>query len=156
MKTAVVYYTRFGHTTVIAEEIGRVLDAEVRQVDTPKHKHSYPWMGFASSMNVRMKLKPADLDFSGFDLLVLCTPIWAWKPAPPGREVLREGKLPSKLAVCFSKAGSPTQRAQEKVRQMLEDREVEVVAFGEIVTDKVSDDDLRREARLFAERLKGS
>jgi flavodoxin len=155
MKTAVVYYSRFGHTSVVAEEIGRVLDAEVRQVDTPKHEQSYPYMGFASTFNVRMKLKETDLDFSGYDLLVLCTPIWAWKPAPPGREVLLEGKLPSNLAVCFSIGGSPTQRAQEKVRQMLEGRGVEVVAFGEIVTDKVTDDDLRREARIFAERLKG-
>jgi len=106
-----------------------------------------------------MKIKPLDLDLSGCDLIVLHAPIWAWKPAPPARTFLREAKLDGKrLAVCFSTAGGPTQRAQEKVRQLLAGRDIELVAFGEISTDEktVSEDAMLKEARLFAERLRES
>ena len=152
MRIAVVYYTRFGHSTVIAETVARELGAELRRIETPK-QHSYPYMGVASTFNIRMKLAAMDSDFSAFDLVVLCTPIWAWKPAAPARTFLREAKLPARLAVCFSTGGGPTQRAQEKLRQDIAGRRVEVVAFGEISTDKATDDALREAARRFAGRL---
>jgi hypothetical protein len=153
MKTAVVYYSRLGHNTVIAGEVARVLGAELHQIETPK-KPSYPVMGGSSFFNIRMRIVPMELDFAGFDLLVLCAPIWAWKPAPPARTFLRSARLPKRIAVCFSSGGDPSQRAQEKTRQLLAGRDVELAAFGEISLQQAPDDDaLRREARLFAERL---
>jgi len=153
MKAVVVYYTRFGHTTTVAETIAQELAAELRRIETSK-KHGYPYMGFASFFNVRMRIRPMNLDFADADLVVLCTPIWAWKPAPPARTFLRQARLEGKkLAVCFSTTGGPTLRAQEKVKELLKGRRVELVAFGEIPTDK-DDEFLRREARRFAERLR--
>ena len=156
MRTAVVYFTRFGHNEKIARETARVLDAEVRQIRTPK-QHSFMVMGFCSTFNVRMRILPMELGFEGHDLVVLHTPIWAWKPAPPARTFLREAALDGrKLAVCFSTTGAPILRAQEKIRQLLVGRSVELVAFGEIDTDerRHGEEDILREARLFAERLK--
>ncbi len=152
MKTVVAYYTRFGHNTTIAEAMADALGAELRRLETPR-RYGYPVMGFLSTFNVRMKLEATDLDFSDYDLVVLCTPIWAWKPAPPARTFLRDARLPRRLAVCFSTGGGPTQRAQEKVLQDLSGRGIEVVAFGEIRTDKAADEQLREEARRFAGRL---
>ncbi|MEO0085265.1 MAG: hypothetical protein ABIK37_01400 [candidate division WOR-3 bacterium] len=40
------------------------------------------------------------------------------------------------------------------MKELLRGREVEIVAFGEIPTDRNDVEFLRREARLFAERLK--
>ena len=152
MRIAVVYYTRFGHNTVIAETMARELGAELRRIETPK-QHGYQYMGFASTFNIRMKIAAMDFDLSAFDLVVLCTPIWAWKPAAPTRTFLREARLPARLAVCFSTGGGPTLRAQEKLKQDITGRQVEVVAFGEISTDKADDDALREAARRFAGRL---
>lgn len=154
MKVVVVYYTRFGHNKVIAETVAEVLEADVRRIQTPK-QHGYPYMGFASFFNVRMRILPMDFDFGDAELVVLCTPIWAWKPAPPARTFLREVRLEGrKLAVCFSTSGGPTMRAQEKVKELLKGRDVEIVAFGEIPTDRNDVEFLRREARMFAERLR--
>lgn len=154
MKIAVVYYTRFGHNTVIAEEVASVLGAELHRIETPK-QHSFPVMGGCSFLNIRMRIRPMELDFSEYDLVVLCAPIWAWKPAPPARTFLRDARLPRRLAICFSSGGDPSQRAQEKARQLLSDRDVKLEAFGEISLQRApSEDELRREARLFAERLK--
>ncbi|MBN2536936.1 hypothetical protein JXB37_01525 [candidate division WOR-3 bacterium] len=154
MKTAVVYYTRLGHNAVIAGEVAAALGAELHRIETPRLP-GYPAMGGASFFNIPMKIRPMELDFCGYDLLVLCAPIWAWKPAPPARTFLRNARLPKRLAICFSSGGDPSQRAQEKTRQLLAGRDVELVAFGEISLQLAPDDDaLRREARLFAGRLK--
>uniref|UniRef100_A0A7C4GGD2 Flavodoxin-like domain-containing protein n=1 Tax=candidate division WOR-3 bacterium TaxID=2052148 RepID=A0A7C4GGD2_UNCW3 len=154
MKTVVVYYTRFGHNKVIAETVAAVLAGDLRRIETPKQP-GYAFMGFSSFFNVRVRIVPMDLDLGDAELVVLCAPIWAWKPAPPARTFLHEARLEGRrLAVCFSTGGGPTLRAQEKVKEILRGRDVEIVAFGEIPTDKNDDEFLRREARLFAERLK--
>jgi hypothetical protein len=154
VKAVVVYYTRFGHNRVIAEAIALELGAEVRRIATPK-EYGYPYMGFASTFNVKMAIEPMNLEFRGVDLVVLCSPVWAWKPAPPARTFLREAKLDGrKLAVCFSTGGGPSLRAQERIKQDLAGRKIEITAFGEISTEKADEENLRREARAFAGRLK--
>lgn len=152
MKTAVVYYTRFGHNTIIAGELARQMEAELHRIQT-RRQYGFLVMGFLSSANVRMKILPMELDFGGYDLVALCTPIWAWKPAPPARAFLSDARLPRRLAVLFSTTGAQILRAQEKVDQLLEGRETEVVAYGDIDTRNATDEDLRAGARRFAQRL---
>jgi hypothetical protein len=152
MKAAVVFYTRFGHNTVIARTIAEKLGAEQFRIETPGDP-IFPVMGFCSWFNVRMKVKSMKTDFSNYDLVVLCLPIWAWKPAPPGRTFLNEAKLPRKLALSFSTGGGPIQRAEEKTRELLQGRDIEIVAVGEINTDKADEEYLKTEAKAFAERL---
>ncbi|MFO7638446.1 MAG: hypothetical protein R6X14_03955 [bacterium] len=152
MKAAVVYYTRFGHNEVIAEAMAAELAAPRTRIETTR-QYGYAVMGFRSYFNLGMRLRPMPTDFAECGLLVLCTPIWAWKPAPPARTFLKRAKLPPRLAVCFSTGGGPTLRAQEKVRQLLADRGVAVVAFGEIDTRPGDEEQLRQAARAFAHRL---
>lgn len=154
MKPLVVFYTRFGHNITIAETVARVLGAPLRRIQIP-NQPPFLVMGAYSSMNLRMKIMPMDLDVSAFDTVVLCTPIWAWKPAPPAREFLRLANIEGKrLAVCFSTTGGPTQRAQEKICQLLKGRDAHVFAFGEIPTQAQDPEFLKSEARAFAERIR--
>jgi len=153
MTSAVIYYTRFGHNEVIARAVAGELGAEMRRIETPK-EHGYPWMGFTAFFNIRVGIKPMDFDLSGFDCVVLCTPIWAFRPAPPARTFLRKARLPAKLAVCFSTGGGSSVKAQEFISRDLAGRGVTITAFGEINTDKVSEDALLQAAREFADRLR--
>ncbi len=154
MKPLVVFYTRFGHNITIAETIARELGADLRRIQTPRQP-SYPVMGACSYFNIPMRILPIDYDVSAYDPVVLCTPIWAWKPAPPAREFLKRADLGGKrLAVCFSTRGGPTQRAQEKVCQLIGHCRGRVFAFGEIPTQAEDPEMLKAEARAFADRLK--
>ena len=152
MKTAVVHYTRFGYNDVIAKAIADKLEAEQFRIEIPG-KPGFLVMGFCSMFNIEMRIKPMKTDLSSFDLVVLCAPIWAWKPAPPARTFLSEAKLPRKLAVSFSTGGGPIQRAEEKLRQLMKDRDIDIVAIGEINTNKTDEEYLKTEAKAFAERL---
>lgn len=154
MKPLVVFYTRFGHNLTIAETVAAELGADLRRITTPTQP-SYPVMGACSFFNIPMRILPMDFDVSAYDPVVLCTPIWAWKPAPPAREFLKRANLGGKrLAVCFSTGGGPTMRAQEKVCQLIGHCRGKVFAFGEIPTRPEDRDRLVREAKTFAARLK--
>ncbi|MFO7674761.1 MAG: hypothetical protein R6X12_00370 [bacterium] len=151
MKTAVVYYTRFGHNAIIAEAAAQELGAPSVRIETVL-QYGYAMMGFHSFFNLDMRLKPVRTDFRDCGLVLLCTPVWAWKPASPARTFLKAAKLPARLAVCFSTKGGPTQRAQEKLGQLLAGRGLTVVAYGEIDIRPGDRERLRREAREFARR----
>lgn len=151
MKATVVYYTRFGHNAVIAGEVAARLGAGLVRIETTR-QYGYALMGMHSFLNLDMRLRPMRTDFRDDELLVLCTPIWAWKPAPPARTFLKRAQLPPRLAVCFSTGGGPTLRAQEKLNQLLAGRDVSVAAFGEI-DSRVGEEELRVRAREFAGRL---
>jgi len=154
VRAVVVCYTRFGHNKVIAEEIAKELGAEIRRIETPR-EYGYAVMGCCSCFNIRMAIKPMDLDFRGADLVVLCCPVWAWKPAPPARTFITNARLEGRrLAVCFSTRAGPPLRAQEKLKQLLAGRNVNLVALGDIDTNAEDEALLRSEARIFTDRLR--
>jgi len=151
VKATVVYYTRFGHNAVIARAIAEKLAAGLERIETTR-QYGFAQMGMRSFLNLDMRLRPMRTDFREDELLVLCTPIWAWKPASPARTFLKRAHLPPRLAVCFSTGGGPTLRAQEKLDQLLAGRGVAVTAFGEI-DSRVGEEELRARACEFADRL---
>jgi hypothetical protein len=154
MKPLVIFYTRYGHNITIAEAIARELGAELRRIQTAKQQH-FMVMGACSSMNIPMRILPMDLDVSAFDPIVLCTPIWAGKPAPPARMFLRQADVAGRrLAVCLSTGGGSSARAQAFVGKLAQDRGAQVFAFGEIQTQSEDRESLVRDARAFADRLK--
>ncbi len=153
MKTAIVFYTRFGHTTTVARTLQEKLGGDLYRIEEKKQR-GYPGMGWGAIHNQRFDIKPMDLDFSGYDLVVLCTPIWAGRPACPTRTFLRDAKLDGrKLAVVFSNSGSPLDKALETVKEDLAGRNIEIVDFGGVVTKETTEAELTQAAHEFAERL---
>ena len=153
MKTAVVSYSRYGSTTKVARALADRLGAELRTIESMK-QYGFMGMGFRSTFNIRMPLKPMDMDFAGFDRVVLCAPIWAGKPACPARTFLRDAKLEGKqLAVIFSTATGRTDRAAEAASKDLAGKGVTSVAFGKAVTDKPTDEVLEQAALDIAGQL---
>lgn len=153
MKTAVVYYSRFGTTRTVAGALAEALGAEVREIKAVR-ECGFLGMGFRSAFGIRMPIRPMDLDFSGVDRVVLCAPIWAGRPANPARTFLREAKLEGKvLAVVFTTAGGETGPALETIRKLAAEKGVEVTFLGAIVTRKKDEDELRAEAKELAGKL---
>jgi hypothetical protein len=59
-------------------------------------------MAFGALLNLHFRIEPMDLDFSSFDAVVLCTPIWARRPTCPTRTFLRDARLEGKRFACMS------------------------------------------------------
>ncbi len=113
MKTKLIYYSHDGNTGLIAQTVRKVLNADVVEL---RPKNEFPKAGFKKyffgGKSVFLKEKPAleayDKNFD-YDLIVLGTPIWAGRFAPPLRTFIAENDLSGKKVgffVCHGGGGA--------------------------------------------------
>jgi flavorubredoxin len=153
-RTVVVYYSRFGATATVARAIAQSLGCEAREIRA-RRRRSWLVMGFASVFNIRYRIEPMDVDFTGCGLVVLCSPIWASKPACPVMTFLDAAKLQgTRSALVFSTRGGGVERTIDVMKGILETRGSQVIASESIATRRVPEDILRARAREFALELK--
>lgn len=154
MRVAVVYYTRFGHTRALAEQLALELGAELREIRGVR-AHSYPVMGFGAIFNAHFRIHPMDLDFSAFDVVVLCTPIWAGRPACPTRTFLRDARLEGKrLVIALSTWSDDLGQSLQHIERELAGKLATVVYTTHTVTKPLVSEALLREAgQALAHRI---
>jgi len=158
MKAVVVYYSRFGHMAKVAEALAQELGAEVRRIEETKQR-SFLGMGWGAITNARFQIKPMDLDLHDCDTVVLCTPIWAGRPACPARTFLRDARLEGRqVNVLISTAGGEIDKAVAIIGADLAKKGAGIAATGRVITSmgkkETTDDELRRAARGFARQVK--
>jgi len=160
MKAAVVCYSRFGHTTKVAEALAQELGAEVRRIEEVKQR-SFMEMGWGSITNARFKIRSIDFDLSGYDTIVLCTPIWAGRPACPARTFLRDARLDGKkVHLLISTGGGEIDKAAAVIAGDLAKKNAKVGATGRVITKRgrkeTPDEELKQVGREFASKVKGA
>lgn len=127
MKTAIVYYSQSGHTARAAEEIAGRLGADLIPV---RPVRAYPEKGFrkffrggaAAVMKRRPALQPYAFDAGAYGLVILGTPVWAGRMAPPMRTFLsenREALRDRSLAVFACSGGGPADKAFDGMKDLL-------------------------------------
>ena len=95
MKTSIVYYSLTGNTAWAVRHIADKLDAELLELRPCK---SYPdrgvkkflWGGKSAMMGEQPALEPYAFDAGQYDCVILATPLWAGRIAPPLRSFLHE------------------------------------------------------------------
>ncbi|MBM3250549.1 MAG: hypothetical protein FJZ09_06915 [Candidatus Omnitrophica bacterium] len=113
MKNAVIYYSFSGNTKRVAsilsgylKEKGETQEIELIALDEAK---SFFGQGRRAFGRVRAKIREAELDLSGFELVCLGTPVWAFAPVPAINTFLdRCLGVEGKDIVLFSTYGSGT------------------------------------------------
>jgi len=109
MKTLVVYYSRSGTTKNVAETIARRLRAEIEELVPIKGYAGFFGFlrgGFQASFKATPVIRDLKTDPSAFELLVIGTPVWASKIAPPVRTFIKNHKSKFKKVACFCTSGS--------------------------------------------------
>ena len=80
-------------------------------------------------------IEPSTIDVTGFDIIVMGSPVWAWKPTPVINAAIAALKdCEGKKAVIYATCGSQAGETIEIMRKALEEKGVKVV--GDIVFDK--------------------
>ncbi len=122
MKTAVVYYSLSGNVKETAEKIAAALSADLVALEPVSPLKG---SGFASILKgggqVTLGKKPplkAMPDLSGFDRVILGTPVWAGKCAAPVWTFLSSGALSGKETAVFTFSGSG--KDEKAIRQIRE------------------------------------
>jgi len=150
---AVAYYTRLGHTRVLAEQLARELGAEPREI-RGERDYGRLAMRFGALLNMHFPIKPMDLDFSRFELVVLCTPIWFGRPACPTRTFLRDARLQGKrLVIVLSTWGDDVRTATQQIERELAGKGAKVEFFLHVVTDDLPEDELHAAGQELAKRI---
>lgn len=156
MKTLIVYYSRDGSTKKVAEELKTLLGAEIEEITEPKGRGGpIGWInsGREASQGTIVPISPTKLDPSGYDLVVIGTPIWAWTVSSPVRSYMvgAKAKLPKVAFFCCmdSKPGETF-----GVMETLAGKAP--VAKAEFVSKEVKSGAFKEKAKDFAEKVKAS
>jgi DNA-binding transcriptional ArsR family regulator len=139
VRACVIYYSYSGVTKTVAEGIRNASGCDLIEVVTKKPYTSFSayTTGVLRSRKVACDpIEPGEIDVSGYDLLIIGTPVWAWKPAPAANAAVAalkgcEGKMAVVFATCSRESGD----ALPILSRALSERGVRVMA--EISLDAV-------------------
>jgi flavodoxin len=138
MKTSIIYYSYSGITRMIAEKIQKACGGDLVEV---KLKQDYSALtAYTIGCYRAMKeecdpIEPAAIDVSGSDLVVIGTPVWAFKatPAINGAVAALKG-CDGKKGVIFATCGSSAKQTLPILKKSLEAKGMTIV--GQFVLTK--------------------
>jgi flavodoxin len=139
VKSLVVYYTRSGNTKFVAETIAAELGSDLEEiVDLKKRAGKLGWIlaGKDSTQEKETKIAPIKLSPTDYDLIVIGTPIWAWKPTPAIRTYIAKNNLSGKKVALFLTMDSDSKQAVEKTKALLPNS----ILVGELALPKALED----------------
>lgn len=112
-RACIIYYSYSGITRHVAEEIRNASGCDLIEVRTKKPYSSfsaYTTGVFRSRKMACDPIEPDTIDVSPYDLIVIGTPVWAWKPAPAMNAAVQalrgcEGKRVVIFTTCSNQPG---------------------------------------------------
>jgi hypothetical protein len=156
MKTLVVYYSRDGATRKVAEELKAQLGGDIEEITEPKGRSGpMGWVrsGRESTQGTIVPINPSKLDPSGYDVVAIGTPIWAWNVSSPVRSymAMAKGKLPKMVFFCCmdSKPGEAFNAMEELAGK------APVVSF-EFKSSDVKSGAFKERVKALAEKIRAA
>jgi flavodoxin len=122
MKSLVVYYTRTGNAKFVAETIAAELGSDTEEiVDQKKRAGPLGWVsaGRDSTQEKEAQIVPTKLSPQNYDLIIIGTPIWAWRPTPAIRTYLKQNDLSGKKIALFFTMDNAPKQAVEKTKALM-------------------------------------
>jgi flavodoxin len=107
-KVLVVYYSRTGNTKKVAEDVARMLNADIEQLIDKKDRSGaggYMVAGKDAATEKLTEIEPAKNDPAKYDMVVIGTPVWAWNMTPAVRTYIANNKAAIKKVAFFTSAG---------------------------------------------------
>jgi DNA-binding transcriptional ArsR family regulator/flavodoxin len=132
IRACVIFYSYSGITRGVAEGIRNASGCDLIEVKTknPYSSFSVYTTGVLHSRKGACDpIEPEVIDVSGYDFLIIGTPVWAWKPSPAINAAVRALKgCEGKMAVIFTTCSNQPGEALPILSKALSDRGVRVMA----------------------------
>lgn len=112
-KILVAFYSRTGTTKKAAEQIAKLLRADIEEIiDTRNRKGIWGWLtaGRDAARKRLTELKKIKKNPANYELVVVGTPIWSFTVSAPTRTYLTQNKF-KRLAFFCTMGGSGAERA---------------------------------------------
>jgi flavodoxin len=122
VKNLIAYYTRTGNTKFVSEIIAKQLDADIEEVvDQKKRAGPIGWInaGKDSKQENETQINPTKYTPKDYELIIISTPVWAWRPTPAIRSYINKNDLSGKkIALILTCDGGPKE-ALERTKALL-------------------------------------
>ena len=130
MSVCIVYHSETGNTKKVAEQVAKATGATLIPVRdlTGYNKITMYLLGAPRAMRgEKATIEPPVIDVSAFDLVVVGSPVWAWRPTPAANAAIAaltgcEGKK----GIAFITSGGGPRDALEVMKKALEGRKMKV------------------------------
>ena len=129
MKTAIVYYSMSGNTAYVADMLKEQLESDAELIEIKPVKafpdrgfKKFLWGGKSAVMAQKPKLQPYTFDAEKYDQIIIGSPVWASRIAPPIRTFIEENKsvLRTKSISAFAcQAGSGGEKALSGLQSLI-------------------------------------
>jgi flavodoxin len=135
----IVYFSRSGYTRRVAEQIARRLNADL--IPIAEISSRIGWIGYVKSLiEVTGRLKPnikvPSFDPSQHRLVVIGTPIWAWRLSSPVRTFINRCQWTScKVAFFCTMGGSGAEGVFEEMKLRVGGKPVATMALKDADID---------------------
>ncbi len=134
----IVYFSRSGHTRVLAEGIARALGADLEEIrDRTDRAGIVGWLrsGLEATVGVSVEIERPRHDPARYDAVIVGGPVWNSSVSTPVRTYLwlERDRLPA-LACFASFGGFGAQRALGQMEAVARRRPIATIAFREIET----------------------
>jgi flavodoxin len=127
MKTLIVYYSRTGRTKKIAEEINKVLDGDIEEVQDMKPRSGIiGWLGAGKDAGSKTltTIKRVEKDPSQYDLIVIGSPTWNGSVTTPIRTYIEKYKNSLRKIALFSTGDSEDFDALDDMDNLVDNRSI--------------------------------
>ncbi len=105
MKMLVIYFSLDGHNEKIAKFIGQEFKADIQKIEMLKKLPSgffkYFIGGMMTVLGIKPKVKPLEKNPEDYDIIVMCSPVWASNFAAPFNSILSRYNFNNKKVVLF-------------------------------------------------------
>ncbi|HLF13144.1 MAG TPA: flavodoxin [Gammaproteobacteria bacterium] len=132
-RTLVVYFSRSGHTRKVAEEIAARCGADLEGIQDVRGRSGI--IGYWRSAREALKktaveTRPVTKDATGYELVILGTPVWASHLCSPMRAYLtaNRGKLRQVALFCTQGGGSGAEKVFREMAELCGQRPLASVA----------------------------
>lgn len=145
----VVYYSRSGHTDLVAKQIAALCHADLERIEDRSPRQGatgYLRSALEAIFGLRSSITRAHRNPADYDLVIVGTPVWFWGVASPVRTwVHRHRAQLNRLAVFCSYGGSGHAKALDDLERLSRRQAVARLALTErAVTQCRHDPALRR------------
>lgn len=121
MKSLVVYYSRTGNAKFVAETVAAEMGSDIEEiVDLKKREGKLGWMsaGRDATGGRETLIKPTTKVPADYDLIIVGTPVWAWRPSAAIKTYLGKNDLSGKKVALFFTMDNALRQAVEKTKAL--------------------------------------
>ena len=129
MKVLIVYYSRARHSQKVAELLKEELNADIEKIQMvdpypEDEKPHYLLRGYEAMVGSKPPIKPLGVNPVDYDLVVIGSPTWNWRIAPPVLSFINKHPLKGKKVALYVSAGGDGVKCIRRFKSKMESAEI--------------------------------